>query len=121
VSERSRAPGIGNGSLSFQKGLLGLKSGMDQHSHAAYAAETAEIPPIPAGNIRGPRLTLRAINRSRTAGRERIFSTLTTTEGHFLTGSEFVVGSATQDADDGRSPVRQRWNRVGPPRFNSRR
>jgi C4-dicarboxylate-specific signal transduction histidine kinase len=26
VSERSRAPGIGNGSLSFQKGLLGLKS-----------------------------------------------------------------------------------------------
>jgi EamA-like transporter family len=31
VSERSRAPGIGNGSLSFQKGLLGLKSWMDQH------------------------------------------------------------------------------------------
>jgi len=33
------------------------------NSHAAYAAETAEIPPIPAGNIRGPRLTLRANRR----------------------------------------------------------
>jgi hypothetical protein len=53
---------------------------------------------------------LRARNGGRTAGRERIFSTLTTTEGHFLTGSELVVGSATQDADGGRSAVRQRWN-----------
>jgi hypothetical protein len=33
-------------------------------SHAAYAAETAEIPPIPAGTTRGSQLTLRATNRN---------------------------------------------------------